>query len=65
MKHEFSFSEVNFGFVSIESDSIPTRGEIIDAIESGKATYKHTEYEHIRSCGSQPQKSKPVTHVSR
>ena len=60
MKYAFSFKEENYGRVEIEADHMPTTSEIIDAIESGNAYFKDTEYEDIRfeGCEHQPPKRK-------
>jgi hypothetical protein len=48
MKYVFTFSEVNYGSVEIESEYTPTRAEVIDAIENGNAHINDTDYEKIR-----------------
>lgn len=48
MKHIFSFTEINYGSISIDSDHVPTEDEVINAIMEGSAFFKDTEYENIR-----------------
>ena len=65
MKYEFSFTEINYGSVAIESDTKPTRDDVMNAIMEGNAFLKDTEYNDIQFCGTQPQKSKPQKAMSR
>ena len=51
MKYSFTFKEVNFGSIEIESDRTPTESEVIDEIMKGNAYFKHTEYENIKYQG--------------
>jgi len=51
MKYTFSFTEINYGSIEIESKHMPGRGEVIDAIMNGNAYFKDTEYEDIKLCG--------------
>ena len=46
-RYTFSFKEINYGSVVIESDHQPDASEVIDAIMSGSAYYKDTEFEDI------------------
>jgi len=48
MKYTFSFKEVNYGSIQVESNSMPVRADIINAIIMGGAYYKDTEYEDIK-----------------
>ena len=48
MKYEYSFKEVNYGGVEIESDHEPNRSDVVDAIMNGKAEYDDVEYEDIK-----------------
>jgi hypothetical protein len=48
MKYTFSFKEINFGSIEIESKHKPDRSEVIDAIMSGNACFSDTEYEDIQ-----------------
>jgi|GEM_PF-3556899 len=48
MKYIFSFEETNYGSIAIEAATTPTRDEVIDAIQSGDAFYKDTEYGEIK-----------------
>jgi len=65
MKYEFSFTEMNYGSISIESDTKPTRSDVVDAIMSGNAYIGNTDYKDIKLCGETPTKSKPVHDLSR
>ena len=47
MKYTFSFKEVNYGSIEIESDQEPDIGDVIDAIMNGGAYIGDTEYEDI------------------
>ena len=47
MKYTFSFEETNYGSISIDASATPTRSEVIDAIQNGKAFYNDTEYNDI------------------
>ena len=47
MKHLFTFREINYGSIEIESGHIPDNGEVIDAIINGGANFKNTDYEDI------------------
>ena len=47
MKYTFSFKEINYGSIEIESDHEPDNGEVIDAIMGGGAYYGDTGYENI------------------
>ena len=51
MKYSFSFKEINYGSIEIESDHEPDNGEVIDAIMNGGAFYDNTEYEDISRAG--------------
>jgi hypothetical protein len=44
MKYRFSFSEINYGSIVVESDRKPTEGELINAILEGKADYRDTDF---------------------
>jgi len=65
MKYEFSFKEVNYGSISIEAHTTPTRGDVIDAIMSGNAHFKDTDYEDIRLTSGSIDKPKPNRDRSR
>ena len=52
-KYTFSFKEVNYGSVVINSDHTPDRGEVIDTIMNGNAYIKGTEYEDINLVGNE------------
>jgi len=65
MIYEFSFTEINYGSISIESDAKPTKADVTEAIMNGNAFYSDTEYKNIRPCGPTPQKSKSVPNMSR
>ena len=60
MKYTFSFKEINYGSITIDSDHKPDRGEVIDAIMNGNAYYKDTEYDDIQFIESEriPNKTK-------
>ena len=62
MKYTFSFREVNYGSVAIDSDHTPDISEVIDAIMNGNAYIKDTEYEDIRldeTAKAQPTRDRP------
>ena len=65
MEYEFNFIEVNYGSIAIESDTKPSREDVIDAIMKGDAYFKHTDYKDIRLCGSMKDKSRSVIGQSR
>ena len=58
MKFIYSFREINYGSVVIESDYPPSGAEVISAIMSGNAYYKDTEYEDIKLDNTERTKSK-------
>ena len=45
----FSFSEINYGSIEIESGLSPTRGEVIEEFMIGNAYFKHTEFVNIET----------------
>ena len=47
MKYSFTFREINYGVVSIEADSPPSRGDVVNEIMNGKAYYGNTDYTDI------------------
>jgi len=51
LKYSFSFKEINYGSIEIESDHEPDNGDVIDAIMNGGAYYDNTEYEDISRTG--------------
>ena len=65
MKYTFSFKEVNYGSVEIEAANTPTRTEVIDAIQNGRAFYKDIEYEDIRFEGAESKTSKKERRYER
>lgn len=48
MKYVFTFNEVNYGRIEIESDHKPDNGEIIEKILEGKADYNDTDFTDFR-----------------
>ena len=44
MKYRFTFKEINYGNIEIESDHKPNEDEIIEAILEGKADYRNTDF---------------------
>jgi hypothetical protein len=48
MKYTFSFKEINYGSIEIESDHVPEMAEVEEAIINGGAFLKDTEYEDIK-----------------
>ena len=48
MKHTFYFTEINHGAVEIESDSVPDRNTVIQAVVDGNAMWGDSEYKDIR-----------------
>lgn len=65
MKYEFNFKETNYGSISIEARTTPTRAEVIEAIMAGNAYYKDTDYEDIRLISGSKDKPKPNRDHSR
>ena len=65
MKYEFTFEEVNYGVVSIESDTRPTRDDVIESIKHDDSYVTHTDYKNIKLCGSTRDKSRSVHDPSR
>jgi len=65
MKYTFSFKEINYGSIAIDSDHQPDTGEVVDAIMNGGAFIKDTEYEDIRLDEAQKAKPKPERHFER
>jgi hypothetical protein len=51
MKYVFTFSEINYGRIEIESDHKPDKGEIINQILAGKADYHETDFVDFRLAG--------------
>ena len=58
MKFTFSFKEINYGSVEIESNHTPDRAEVIDAIMSGNAYYKDTDYGDVTLQSTERSKAK-------
>ena len=58
LKYIFNFTEINTGSVEIEADKTPSRADVINAIESGNAFYKDTEYGEILLVDSERKKSR-------
>ena len=58
MKYTFSFKEINRGSIEIESNHMPDYDEVTDAIMSGGAYYKDTDYADVKLVEelSKPQK---------
>ena len=48
MKYIYTFKEINYGSVEIDTSIPPDNGEIIEAIMDGKASFKNTDYEDIK-----------------
>jgi hypothetical protein len=65
MKYEFSFTEINYGSIEIESKTTPTKDEVISAIMSGNAYIKDSEYTDIRLSGTTKEKSRSNREFSR
>jgi hypothetical protein len=51
MKYVFTFSEINYGRIEIESDHKPDKGEVINQILEGKATYHDTDFTDFELVG--------------
>jgi hypothetical protein len=47
-KYTFSFREISFGSVVIESEHMPSESEVTEAIMSGQAYIDNTYYEDIQ-----------------
>lgn len=48
MKYTFSFKEINYGSIEIESDHPPSESDVVDAIMNGGAFLGNTDYENIQ-----------------
>jgi hypothetical protein len=48
MKYVFTFSEINYRRIEIESDHKPDKSEIINQILEGKADYHETDFVDFR-----------------
>ena len=48
MKYAFTFNEVNYGRIEIESNHNPDKSEIIEKILEGMADYKDTDFTDFR-----------------
>lgn len=57
MKYVFTFSEINYGNIEIESDHQPNEVKIIDKILDGEANYHHTDFDDFKLIA--PEKMKP------
>ena len=44
MKYVYTFKEINYGRIEIETDHKPDNGDIIAEILAGKADYNDTEF---------------------
>jgi hypothetical protein len=65
MKYTFSFKEINYGSITIESDHQPDASEVVDAIMNGGAYIKDTEYEDIRLDEAVKTREKPDRSYER
>ena len=65
MKYTFSFKEINYGSITIDSDHEPDSGDVIDSIMNGNAYFNDTEYEDIRLDEIQKDKPKPERSYER
>ena len=65
MKYFFSFREINYGSIVIESDHQPDTSEVVDAIMSGNAFIKDTEYEDVTFDKAERTKPKPEPSYER
>jgi hypothetical protein len=59
MKYTFSFKEINRGSIEIESDHMPDYDEVVDAIMSGNAYYKDTDYTDVKLVEELAKSKKP------
>jgi len=65
MEYNFSFKEINYGSITIESATTPSRDEVIDAIMEGNAYFKDTEYKDIRLYDPSRTKSNKERDIER
>ena len=65
MKYVFSFEEINFGSIVIDSDHKPDRNEVIDHITNGSAYYLDTEYGEIKLIETERSTSKSERKYER
>jgi hypothetical protein len=65
MKFRFTFKEISYGSVEIESDHMPGNSEVIDAIMDGNAYFGDTEYEDIIQDKPERTKPNPERHYER
>ena len=61
MKHTFFFTEINYGIVEIESESIPDRNTVIQAVIDGNAIWGDSEYKDI---GRLDEKGQDISYFS-
>ena len=48
MKYVFTFNEINYGYIEIESDSKPDESEVVEKILEGNAYYKDTRFTNFQ-----------------
>jgi hypothetical protein len=58
LKYTFSFTEINFGSIEIESENEPSESEVTDAIANGGSFIKDTDYQDIELVGKELSKPK-------
>jgi hypothetical protein len=61
LKHTFFFTEINYGVVEIESDTLPNRDDVIRKVIDGYAIWGDSEYSEI---GLLDEKSQTVDYLS-
>jgi len=61
MKYTFSFKEINYGSIAIESDHQPNEADVENEIMKGSAYFDNTYYEDIElvTVEAEPEKAKP------
>jgi len=60
MKHTFSFKEINYGSITIESDHEPDECEVENEIMKGSAYFDNTQYEDIELTDVEQKKMQPA-----
>ena len=58
MNYTFSFKEINYGSVIVNSDHVPSNAEVEEAIMNGQGFHKNTEYTDIKLDEQEPAKVK-------
>ena len=65
MKYYFTFKEIRFGSIYIESETKPTEDDVMDAIDKEKAYYGVIDYYDIKLTHTLGKQSKRNPHMER